>query len=92
MSYETLIVAHGEDGITEVQLCLPEKKNALSPLMIEELTDMALTIGAAESTRAVILSGYGEVFCAGGDLTWMKTQIDADRETRMTGARKLAHI
>ena len=70
----------------------PEKRNALSAKMIAELTDMAHTLGAEENTRAVVLSGAGELFCAGGDLNWMKAQIEADRETRMLGARKPAEM
>ncbi|MEL6318831.1 MAG: crotonase/enoyl-CoA hydratase family protein, partial [Pseudomonadota bacterium] len=65
---------------------------ALSARMIEELTDAARTIGSAETTRAVVLSGAGKVFCAGGDLGWMKQQIAADRAGRMREARKLAEM
>ncbi len=39
-----------------------------------------------------MLSGEGDVFCAGGDLGWMMDQIKADRETRMHEARKLAEM
>ena len=47
-------------------------------------------MGVDQAVRAVVLSGAGDVFCAGGDLTWMKAQIEADRATRMREARKLA--
>ena len=74
----------------ELILNQPEKRNALSAAMIAELTDFAGTIGDDPSVRAVILSGHGKVFCAGGDLNWMRQQIDADRKTRITEATKLA--
>lgn len=79
-------------GVAYVALNLPEKRNALSEEMIAELTDMARTIGANPATRAVVLSGNGKIFCAGGDLDWMKKQIAADRPTRMREARKLAEM
>ena len=46
--------------------------------------------GQDPDTRAIVLSGAGPVFCAGGDLAWMKAQIDADRAQRLREARKLA--
>lgn len=90
MSYETLLVERDASGITRLTLNRPEKRNAMSALMLEELTDFAGSHGANRDTRAVILAGAGDVFCAGGDLDWMKEQIGADRETRMREARKLA--
>lgn len=90
MSYETLDIRIDGRGVAYVTLNAPDKRNALSAQMIAELTDMAQTIGAATDTRAVVLSGAGKVFCAGGDLTWMKAQIEADRATRMVEAKKLA--
>ena len=90
MSYQTLDIQTDERGVVSLTLNLPDTRNALSATMIAELTDFAQTIGASEATRAVVLSGTGKVFCAGGDLNWMKAQIEADRETRIIEARKLA--
>ncbi len=92
MSYDTLDLRVDDRGVAYVTLNTPEKRNVLSATMIAELTDMARTLGAAPDTRAIVLAGAGKVFCAGGDLTWMKAQIEADRETRMREARKLAEM
>lgn len=92
MTYETLDIHQDDRGVAYVSLNLPEKRNALSALMIDELTDMAGTLGAAAQTRVIVLSGAGKVFCAGGDLGWMQAQIGAHRETRMREARKLAEM
>jgi methylglutaconyl-CoA hydratase len=89
-TYETLIVEQDERGVAYVTLNLAEKRNALSATMIAELTDMAETLGASVETRAIVLSGAGKVFCAGGDLDWMLAQIKAARQERMAEARKLA--
>ncbi|MBE2274903.1 MAG: crotonase/enoyl-CoA hydratase family protein [Rhodobacteraceae bacterium] len=90
--YETLLVERDARGIVRLTLNRPEKRNALSAEMIADLTDFARTTGASRTTRAVILSGAGEVFCAGGDLRWMQAQIQADRAGRMREARKLADM
>ncbi|GGE41897.1 crotonase/enoyl-CoA hydratase family protein [Actibacterium pelagium] len=90
MTYQTLDVKIDDRGVAYVTLNRPEKRNALSAQMIAELTDLAKTVGAQASTRAMVLTGAGDTFCAGGDLGWMMDQIKADRETRMLEARKLA--
>ena len=90
MGYETLDVQTDKRGVVDLCLNLPQTRNAMSAKMIFELTDFATTIGSDPSTRAVVLRGAGKVFCAGGDLAWMHQQIQADRETRIKEARKLA--
>lgn len=79
-------------GVVHLTLNRQEKKNALSAQMIAELTEFAQTIDRQKSARVVLLRGAGDVFCAGGDLDWMKLQINADRAGRMAEARKLAHM
>ena len=90
MNYDTLEVRVDDRGVAYVTLNLPDQRNALSAAMIAELTHVARTLGGSEDVRAVVLSGAGKVFCAGGDLNWMTAQIKADRATRMAEARKLA--
>lgn len=90
MNYEALDIRQDGRGVAYVTLNTPKKRNVLSAQMISELTEMARTLGAAQETRAIVLAGAGKMFCAGGDLGWMRAQIEADRETRMREARKLA--
>lgn len=92
MSYSTLLVETDPRGIVHVMLNRPEKRNAMSATMIEELTDVGRTLGADTASRAMVLSGAGDLFCAGGDLNWMMAQIEADRAQRMAEARKLADM
>ena len=79
-------------GIATLTLADEARRNALSPQMIAELTAFAARMTVEPFARAVILRGEGPVFCAGGDLAWMKTQFTADRATRMAEARKLAYM
>ncbi|MGR3632613.1 MAG: crotonase/enoyl-CoA hydratase family protein [Limimaricola soesokkakensis] len=88
MSYKTLKLDTDDRGVLIVTLNAPERRNALSARMMDELTALAGAEGA--EARAVVLRGAGEVFCAGGDLTWMQAQIRADREGRRAEARRLA--
>ncbi|MBO9443512.1 enoyl-CoA hydratase/isomerase family protein [Phaeobacter italicus] len=54
-----------ENGLWTVTLNRPEKANALTAQMLEELCDIA---GQAHVARGLILTGAGKVFSAGADL------------------------
>lgn len=90
MTYETISVEADPRGIVRLRLNRPEKRNALSARMTAELADFAAAATPRRDWRAIILSGLGDVFCAGGDLDWMRAQMAADRATRIVEARKLA--
>ena len=89
MKFDTIESETDARGVCTVWLNRPDKHNALSEQMIDELTGMAeiLRHGTA---RVVILAARGKSFCAGGDLQWMQAQMQADRATRQAGARSLA--
>ena len=89
---KTLDITRDDRGVVHVALNLPQKRNAMGGELIADLAEMAATVGQAAETRAIVLSGSGKTFCAGGDLDWMKAQIAADRATRMAEARKLAEM
>jgi methylglutaconyl-CoA hydratase len=88
--YETLTLEVDARGVATCTLNRPEKRNAMTERMLAEFIDMAGRMSADPDVRAVILTGAGNFFCAGGDLSWMKQQIEADRATRMKQARGLA--
>ncbi|MDH3758703.1 MAG: enoyl-CoA hydratase-related protein, partial [Gammaproteobacteria bacterium] len=58
-----------EDHVAEVLLNRPEKHNALDMQMFDELAAAGARLSAESSVRAVILTGAGENFCAGIDLS-----------------------
>ncbi|WP_026621451.1 methylglutaconyl-CoA hydratase (plasmid) [Ensifer sp. WSM1721] len=90
MTLQTIRYAIDGRGVARLTLARPEKHNALSALMISELTDVAGRLGADATVRAVILEAEGKSFCAGGDLEWMRQQFAADRPTRIAEATRLA--
>ncbi len=90
--YETISIARDPRGVAVLTLDRAEKHNVLNALMIEELTRAAAELGADPDVRAVVLTGAGRSFCAGGDLGWMKAQIAAAPEVRAAEARALAEM
>ncbi len=87
---ETIRIDTDARGVATLWLARPDKHNALSQQMMEELTEAAIQLGADPAVRVVVLAGEGASFCAGGDLGWMRAQMDADEDTRREGARTLA--
>ncbi len=92
MSFETIKIALDKRGVATLTLSRPEKHNVLSAQMIAELTQAAGQLGRDDAVRVVVLTGAGKSFCAGGDLRWMQTQMQADKATRKAEARKLAEM
>jgi len=67
MGYATLKLER-RDAIEIVSLNRPEKLNALSPEMAQELTQYFADLRARLDVRIVILRAEGRLFCAGADL------------------------
>ncbi len=56
------------DGVAHVVLDRPDKLNALTLGMLDELVRTARVLGRDDTVRAVVLLGEGDAFCAGLDL------------------------
>jgi enoyl-CoA hydratase/carnithine racemase len=56
------------NGVATITLARPDKLNALDNEMVELLGRHADAIDADRAVRAVILTGEGKAFCAGGDI------------------------
>ena len=62
MTYEV------SDGVATVTLNDPEKRNRLSGDMLAQLVVAIRRAGEDDAARAAVLTGAGDVFCAGADL------------------------
>jgi methylglutaconyl-CoA hydratase len=80
------------DGPVEhMTLNRPEVRNAFNADMIGEIADWAAQIAASSSKlRAVVMSGAGKTFCAGGDAAWMAQTVSYSDEENVRDARALA--
>jgi enoyl-CoA hydratase/carnithine racemase len=65
---ETLQIERA-DGVVTVTLNRPERKNAINQVMWAELTSTLQEIARRGEDRAVVITGAGDAFCSGADLT-----------------------
>lgn len=61
-----------EGALALVTLARPERLNALTPEMMEQLAEATVTLQKDRDVRAVLLRGEGRAFCAGADVGTMK--------------------
>ncbi len=66
-----------QDQVAVITLNRPEQSNAIVSEMREELLDAFLVSDASDEVRAIVLTGAGDAFCAGGDLHAMKNAIES---------------
>ena len=67
MDYEQIIY-DVEDHIATITLNRPDRMNAFTGTMMNEMIDAFDVIDADDDVRAVIVTGAGRAFCAGADL------------------------
>ncbi|MDB5830159.1 MAG: putative enoyl-CoA hydratase [Variovorax sp.] len=66
-----------EAGIATLWLNRPDKRNAMSDAMRAELIEALEHVTYEKSIRALVLTGRGKGFCAGGDVAGMERRMQA---------------
>jgi enoyl-CoA hydratase/carnithine racemase len=81
-----LTVQLSGEGVALVTLSLPDRRNALTVELTAAWRTALAELGSNAHLRAVVVTGSGPAFCAGGDLTWISESPDlsvADIRERM---------
>lgn len=84
MAYDTLLY-ETKDRVARVTLNRPEKRNAVDTRMFEEIGLVFDEIADDPDVRAFVLTGQGDHFCSGADLSAIEEvpRGPADMRTRM---------
>jgi methylglutaconyl-CoA hydratase len=88
-TFDHLLVRR-EGPVEHVVLNRPDVRNAFNPVLVRSLREWAAAIDTSNGVRAVVLSGAGRVFCAGGDLASMAAAVDAARGDNLADAAAMA--
>ena len=79
------------DGVGTITLNRPQARNALSAAMVGELDTLLGQITRDDSVRALILTGAGGAFCAGGDVRSMHAAPRSAQDWR-SGMRRIHRV
>jgi enoyl-CoA hydratase/carnithine racemase len=73
----TLIDLKVESTIATITLNRPDKRNAMSDDMRSEFIHALERVAADKAIKALVLTGAGKGFCAGGDISGMQRRMNA---------------
>lgn len=79
-----------EGSVLHLTLNRPEVRNALNDELIHALQTAFDEL--RPETRAVVLAGHGEAFCAGGDLNWLRKAANFTEEENYEDALRLVKL
>jgi 2-(1,2-epoxy-1,2-dihydrophenyl)acetyl-CoA isomerase len=79
LGYSTLLYDVA-DNVATITFNRPDAANAMSPECAAEINAVSLEIDADSSVRAVVITGAGKMFCAGGDLGAFAAAGDGARQ------------
>ena len=92
-SYEQLnLQLDNSTGVVTISLNRPEVRNALNPVLVDELADAIAWSDADDRVRAILLRGEGNDFCAGADLQELSDMLEASVEEQMADADALGDL
>ena len=86
MSYETMRYEVA-DNVATITFTRPDVANAMSSTCAAEVNEVSREIDSDPNVRAVVITGEGKMFCAGGDLAEFDAAGDGARNLllKMTG-------
>jgi len=87
-----LITSRRDGAVEYVALNRPSVRNAFNATMIAEIADWAERLAHDDSARAVVLSGTGQVFCAGADAAWMAETVSYTAEQNVADAAAMSRM
>ena len=76
MAYQ-LIEFSVEAGVATIAFNRPDRRNAMSDDMRSEFLSALETASREEAIKALVLTGRGSAFCAGGDISGMQRRLEA---------------
>lgn len=92
MTHFSTLQAHREDGLLTLTLNRPEKRNALTPAMIDELTRALESAGGDPECGVILITGASEAFCAGMDLAHLEALSAKSPGEHRADSGQIAHL
>ena len=87
-----LLLGELRDGVATLTLNRPEARNALSDELTPALRHMVLRLGNDPAVGALVLTGAGTAFCAGGDVKGMGSGRGPDRNAERSAGEAVLEL
>jgi 2-(1,2-epoxy-1,2-dihydrophenyl)acetyl-CoA isomerase len=84
-----LVSVEHRDAVAVLRMERPDALNALDDKLASDLLETVEAVGRDAKVRAVVLTGAGRAFCAGGDLRWLAGYDGPDSGEPMRQLTKL---
>lgn len=81
-----------KDRIGFITLNRPEKRNALSPELVQELKSIFAKAESDETVKVIVLKANGDAFCAGADLAYLQQLQNFSYEENLEDSRSLKDL
>jgi len=79
-------------SVAQITLNRPEKRNALNDSLIAGVKDALIEVNATEAVRAIVITGAGQDFCSGADLSALQKMSEASVSENVDDARSLMEL
>jgi 2-(1,2-epoxy-1,2-dihydrophenyl)acetyl-CoA isomerase len=86
------ILTEVRDRVATLTLHRPEKLNAVNVQLLEEAAAILKTWSADPGIGAIVVTGSGRAFCAGGDVSMMAREDTSTLEQKIDGLRGMQEI
>jgi methylglutaconyl-CoA hydratase len=86
------VKTHRQGGVLTLTFDAPARRNALDYTSVAELLAALRAAGDDQQVRAVVLTGEGEAFSAGGDLRQFRDELAADAHAHWAGGEAWAEL
>ncbi len=89
---DQIVTSETADGVARLTLNRPQKRNALNPELVEALKHGLRNAHADSSVRAIVITGAGDDFCSGADLSVLQKISTASVQENFADARALMEL
>ncbi|MFA9429045.1 enoyl-CoA hydratase-related protein [Egicoccus sp. AB-alg2] len=84
---DALLIDRDDRGVVTLTLNRPEVRNAFDPGLMSAIRRAVEELATDPDVRVLVITGAGEVFSAGADLTWMSSVMDYSFEESVADSR-----
>lgn len=92
MGHYSTLHTHTDRGLLTLTMNRPEKRNALNPAMMDELTHALDAASSNQACEVILLTGAGDAFCAGLDLEHLETLCAKTPEQHQADSERIARL